>query len=122
MKCVIFMFLTPLRQGPYLLKWTKISMKTLKGQKCMWCDMTNSRIDMMRAPYSEQPQSQVYKDSAANSADVSTAIEWPSDTTMPDQFTLIEYTIDAKKICLAESEDAEECINVENAIEWLKDS
>ena len=94
-------------------------MKTLLGQKCIWCDMTNSRIDMMRAPYSEQPQSQVYKDSAAQSADVSTAIDWPSETSMPDKFTLIEYTIDAVKICSGANGD---CTAVKSAIEWLDES
>lgn len=87
-----------------------------KGQKCMWCDMTNSRIDLMRAPYSEQPESQVYKDGASQAADVSNAIAWPSGSSMPKQFTLIEYTIDAEKIC---KDGGSECTEVSNAIKWL---
>ena len=91
-------------------------MKTLKGQKCMWCDMTNSRIDLMRAPYSEQPESQVYKDGSSRAADVSNAIGWPAGSNMPEQFTLIDYTIDAEKNC---KDGGEECTDVTNAIKWM---
>lgn len=88
----------------------------------MWCDMTNSRIDMMRAPYSEQPQSQVYKDSAAQTADISTAIDWPSASDMPNKFVLIDYTIDAEKICKDQDDKDEDCKDVKSAIDWLHES
>ena len=88
----------------------------------MWCDVTNSRIDMMRAPYSEQPQSQVYKDGSSRAADVSNAIDWPAGSSMPRQFTLIDYTIDAEKICKDKAVEDEDCTVVKSAVDWLHES
>ena len=89
--------------------------------------MTNSRIDMMRAPYSEQPQSQVYKDGSSRAADVSNAIDWPAGSSMPKKFTLIDYTIDAEKICKDKADKDKDdkdkdCTVVKSAIDWLHES
>ena len=90
----------------------------------MWCDMTNSRIDMMRVPYTDQIESQVYSDSAENTPDISSAItaenmaDGNGETIqLPEKFTVIEYKINATDICATYA--SSDCTKIENAIKWL---
>jgi len=85
-----------------------------QAQKCMWCDVTNSRIDMMRAPYTEQAESQVYTDSADSTrADISSAIKWV-DGTMPTQFSFVNYRLKAGGNCV------DNCDGLTAALDWLE--
>ena len=95
----------------------------------MWCDMTNSRIDMMRAPYTDQVESQVYTDTASDSPAVSDAIPWPEADEMPEmpQYTVIEYRLNAIANCESycdvvnnACDGINACDGVNNAINWLE--